>query len=188
MKKVLLFSFFLVIGFAGAFAQEQNDSLKKVAEDTASAYSRLDARQIYDLERMKIDAHTDKTWDQKAEMIVPIAGFLSAIIMLLIFTIFSYKVKQRRNEVFLKYAELGKDIPKEFLEGNLDRKTNTKLGKAILLISFGIGLLVWVFTGFLGGHEKIFIGGGIISLFLGIGYLIIHFIEKKQKQNDEPGR
>jgi small-conductance mechanosensitive channel len=189
MKKVLVFTFFLVIGFAGAFAQQQKDSVKKVVVDSVSAYSKLSANQIFELEMEKADAQRRQSQANSGEVFFPVFGLFTGVIMLLIFTVFFYKVKQRRNEVFLKYAELGKDIPKEFLEGNLDRKTNSKLGKGIILACIGVGTILWLFTsGVPGSFGTLFSGVGFISLFTGIAYLIIHFIEKKQKQNDEPGR
>lgn len=184
MKKILMFTLFLVFVFAGAFAQQQKDSIKKVVIDSSSAYSKLNAHQIFELEMEKVEAQRSQSQSGKdrAEVFIPVSSFLTCIIMLLIFTVFFYKLKQRRNEVFLKYAELGKDIPKEFLHE--EHNNSSKLSKGIIEIGIGLGLILFLSIFMKKGIWAV----GFIPLFTGTAHLIIHFIEKKQKQNDEPGR
>lgn len=104
--------------------------------------------------------------------------FGSLIAFIFIIAFYSYKTKHDKFKVLEKSIETGQSLPPEFFE---PQKKNT-LFKGILLTMTGIGLFIAFYFRPSGSYNAYF---GFIPFLLGIGYLIIHFIEQKnQKKQD----
>ena len=84
-----------------------------------------------------------------------------------------HKRNQLKAEVYLKALEKGQPLlPDLFIDKN-ENPLNT--GIILTLIGIGISIMMWFVAG-----EK-FATVGFIPLLLGIAFLLIHFIEKKKK-------
>lgn len=184
MKKTLIYSLLIMFGLASVFAQHPTDSTKRVKADSISVYSKLSSDQIYELEKERIESknHKAEPWESSIALFIPIMGICSGILIILIIFFFSYKAKKSRNDVFMKYAELGKAIPQEFLES--EKKSKPTLSRGIIQVGIGLGLMIFLYVFLKKGIWTV----GFIPLFIGIGYIIIHFIEKKTNRNNEPNR
>ena len=188
MKRTLIFSLFLLLGFAVTYGQQQHkDSVKLHSTDSISAYSKLSADQIYDLEEGKLKIQklrNQPPWESAPAVIVPVTVFTSIVLFTLIIFSFQHKIKKSRNELIIKYAELGKELPKELLMGTSRKISN--INRGIILISLGASLMIALRLIIPGEHPIWSLG--IIPFFIGIGYLIVYFVEKKSKQNNESTR
>lgn len=110
--------------------------------------------------------------------IMPVAPFIFVIIILLIvFTFKHFKTKQK-NELLLKFLQAGQTIPKEYFEPEKAKiKSNIKTGILLTAVGIGITLTLGVFM------DYKMAAVGLIPLLLGIGYIVLHFIENKKKEN-----
>lgn len=98
-------------------------------------------------------------------------------IVLVMWFIFSYKHKQNKLKAGLmtKAIENGQIIPDNFFEKK--KKKRSPLQTGIIWVAVGLGISVFLLI----AAQKIQpVGLGIIPLFIGIGYLFIHFFDKKQ--------
>lgn len=186
MKKTIIYVLVLMFGFMTTYGQHTKDTLKKSMTDSVSIYSKLKADQIFELEkdRINIARHSVERppWQSALVLFVPIAGISMVILITFIIFYFVYKTRRSKYGVFIKYAELGKEIPSEFFYRA--GKRISKLSNGIILISSGFGLIIALL---LLVPVKVW-AIGIIPIFIGIGYLLIYFIEKKSKQNNESTR
>ncbi len=75
MRKLLIYTALLLFGLLNANAQQPTDSVKKVSIDSISAYSKLNADQIFELERAKIEAHNvginSQPWNNEVLILYP---------------------------------------------------------------------------------------------------------------------
>ena len=103
-------------------------------------------------------------------MQIPFLLFL----LLLLITVFTFKYLRTKlkYQVVLKSLEVGQPIPAEFLNSLKCCRKNLKL--SVLLLSFGLG------TGlmFLILHKERGAACSIVFIFLGLAFLLLHFVEK----------
>jgi hypothetical protein len=92
------------------------------------------------------------------------------------------KIKKQpiQADLYAKALEKGQPIPNDLFDSK--RKRNP-LNTGIICIAVGIGiaLFLWLIAE---AEDKLHVALGIIPFLIGVAYLIIHFIEKKQKAND----
>jgi cadmium resistance protein CadD (predicted permease) len=99
------------------------------------------------------------------------------------------KQNQLQAEVYAKAIEHGQELPANFFETlpKEQKKRANPLNIGIILIAVGVGIslffavIAWV------GVKESMQGApiGIIPFFIGIGYLLIHFIGKKQAAKND---
>ena len=112
-----------------------------------------------------------------------------AMIILIIWIIFNARRKryQLQAELYAKALEKGQPIPADLFAVEPQKKRNP-LNTGIICIAVGIGvaLFIWLSNGAM--PEGVQIGGaaslGIIPFLIGVAYVIIHFIEKKQGKTE----
>jgi len=113
-------------------------------------------------------------------------------IVSIIWFILSHKRKQDKLRVDLmtKAIESGQPIPENLFETTMKEK-KSPIKKGIIWIAVGLGIaLFFTFNGIADkDYSDIFEGLGIsmIPLFVGLGYLLIHFFDKKEKQKKNGG-
>jgi purine-cytosine permease-like protein len=127
------------------------------------------------------------------ESILSILGiFFLPIIMVIIIVYFRSREQRAKHklqaELYAKALELGKDVPADLFAQEKHKKNPLHTG--IILISVGIGITLFiglaevdnldVATGFSQGAAL-----GVIPFFIGLGYLLIYFLDKKQASPDE---
>ncbi len=107
------------------------------------------------------------------------------IFVILIAWIKSWENRKRMQllaDLHLKALESGQKLPEGLLEQ--PKKKNPSLRIGIILISVGIGISLFLFLVAGKGEEIKTAAGGLIPIFLGIGFLIVHFVWKNQGLED----
>jgi len=105
-------------------------------------------------------------------------GLLLGTPLLMVLALLRYasRRQQRQHEVILKLADKGLPVPQELFAAELKPGRDLRLG--IITLSAAAGV-----TGFLyvvGAEEGT--GIGLIPLSIGLGYLIVWFIERRQNR------
>jgi len=206
MKRIGLFLLALTL-FVGAHAAEKGvnmDSLKQAIISTSkeiqeqkkdsAMFSKLSPNQILELKKGEQEV-------QKQEIIKegrnenPFNGFELILICLLPFlfvaTIIYMKVKaqkeesKRRYELYSKSLEMGQTVPEHFFDEPKKNNPTSNLKRGILWLVVGLGLLI----SFLVMQKSNALIVGIVPTFVGIGYLLVHFLDKPKTEttgnNDE---
>ncbi|RHJ86486.1 hypothetical protein DW103_02070 [Parabacteroides sp. AM08-6] len=117
-------------------------------------------------------------------MLVLVAPFIFAICMVLIKSNEKYRLNQLKADLYMKALEKGEPLPTNLFD-NPNKKMSNSLKTAIILISIGVGISLFQLFTFASGNLFQDMSAGLIPLCLGIGFLIIHFIWKKQGIEDE---
>ena len=206
MKRIGLFLLALTL-FVGAHAAEKGvnmDSLKQAIISTSKEiqeqkkdsvmFSKLSPNQILELKKGEQEV-------QKQQIVKegrnenPFNGFELVLICLLPFlfvaTIIYMKVKaqkeesKRRYELYSKSLEMGQTVPEHFFDEPMKNNPTSNLKRGILWLVVGLGLLI----SFLVMQKSNALIVGIVPTFVGIGYLLVHFLEKPKTEttgnNDE---
>ena len=206
MKRIGLFLVALTL-FVGAHAAEKGvnmDSLKQSIISTSkeiqeqkkdsAMFSKLSPNQILELKKGEQEV-------QKQQIIKegrndnPFNGFELFLIVLLPFlfvaTIIYMNVKaqkeesKRRYELYSKSLEMGQTVPEHFFDEPKKNNPTSNLKRGILWLVVGLGLLI----SFSVMHQRDALIVGIVPTFVGIGYLLVHFLEKPKTEttgnNDE---
>ena len=119
--------------------------------------------------------------------------FFLPVVMVIMFVWFKSNEKRKRYqlqaEMYSKALEKGQSVPADLFD-DIKKKRNP-LNTGIICIATGIGitLFLWLSKGaFHSGHSSIEFSRaaalGIIPFLIGVAYVLIHFIEKKQAVNE----
>lgn len=204
MKKIL----FLIIGVlmlspSITLAQSGNTE-KKLVEDfwlnkvltegqqDSILLQKLSSEQLMELKKQELELEKHKIEVETKEvnpfsgaqlMFVVLLPFFFVILLVSIIIYSSNVESRRRHEIYLKSLELGQTLPDYFFDEPKKRQRNSSnLKKGIIMVAVGLALVVSYFV----DGNKIFMIGGIIPAFIGVGYLLVHFLEKpKSTLNNE---
>ena len=209
MKRIGLFLLALTL-FVGANAVKptviQKDSVKEVRiihteKDGNSAkdsmmMQKLSSDQIMKLEQERLDLERQKI-DANNGNHLPLGGFAIFMICMLPFLfvgiIIALNVRsknaesKRRYELYSKSLENGQTVPEHFFD-EPSKSASSNLKKGILWLVVGVGLLISFIA--MGQRDALIVG--IVPAFVGIGYLLVHFLEKPKtdstvKDNEQHG-
>ena len=108
-----------------------------------------------------------------------ITVFSACIAFIFIIAFYTYKTQQAKFKLLEKSVETGQPLPSQFFKS----QNKNALSKGILLTMAGIGLFIALYFGSSFKPQSAF--WGFIPFLLGIGYLIIYFIERKNKENQD---
>lgn len=110
-------------------------------------------------------------------LLIPLAGIIFGIAMLIAIAWLLVQYRERRNQLVydtaVKLAEKGLPVPPELFMTHT--KPNSDLRRGTVLLLLGIALCISLYEV---GAPWTF---GLIPAFMGVGYLIIWFIEGRQK-------
>jgi hypothetical protein len=197
MKRIGLFLLALTI-FVGANAVKptviQKDSVKEVRiihseKDGNSAkdsilMQKLSPEQIMQLEQDRLGLERQKI-DANNGNHLPLGGFAIFMICMLPFLfaaviiISNVRTKnaesKRRYELYTKSLEMGQTVPEHFFD-EPSKSASSNLKKGILWLVIGVGLLISFVA--MGQRDALIVG--IVPAFVGIGYLLVHFLEKQK--------
>jgi hypothetical protein len=168
---------------------EATDSPKEVSQSVKDSivYSKLSAEEIFALKKMEMEA------GQPPKLPLPsiIVLLICALPFLFAGTIIFINVKakkdesKRRYDLYAKSLEMGQTIPEHFFDEPKKANPSSNLKKGILWFVIGAA----IFISLLVMHEKDGLILGIVPTFVGIGYLLVHFLEKPKPDstvnNDE---
>ena len=157
-------------------------------------YSKLSADQIKDLKDTELD-NRRREIEKEGRSEMPLNGFGVVIICMLPFlfagTIIVVNVRAKKEEskrkydLYAKSLEMGQTVPEHFFDEPKKVNPSSNLKRGILWLVIGLGLVI----SFLVIHEKDGLILGIVPAFVGVGYLLVHFLEKPTAEstvnNDE---
>ncbi|MEA4976076.1 MAG: DUF6249 domain-containing protein [Paludibacter sp.] len=174
---------------------EQDSTTQKVpkteltqAEKDSILFAKLSPEQLMELKRQELELESQKIEANSRED-MPLNGFGIVMIVMLPFlfviTIVTINVRRknaeskRKYELYMKSLEMGQTIPEHFFdEPQTGKASNLKRGIISLMVGIAFGLYVII--------EKNtglpFLMAALIPGFVGLGYLLVHFIEKPKNQ------
>lgn len=205
MKRIvlLLISVFFIAGAQLRAQNEQPDTvINKEVHITKEAlsqavkdsilYSKLSADQLLDLknqeamtERQRIDSEnrSDMPLNGFGIFMIVLLPFLFITIVLVITSRIRNKESERKHDLYMKSLEMGQAIPEHFFDEPKKVNVISNLKKGILWLSAGLGALVYFNV--INEEEALILG--IVPTFVGIGYLLVHFLEKPKKADEQNG-
>ena len=206
MKRLGLFLLALIV-FAGVHAAEKGinmDSLKlaiisnskeihDIQKDSVML-SKLTTDQVMELKKQELELKK-KQIENEGRNDMPFSGFELVLICMLPFVfvvvIIAVQVRakkeesRRRYDLYTKSLEMGQSVPDHFFDEPKKVNPISDLKKGILWLVIGIAILI----SFVVMHQKNGLIVGIVPTFVGIGYLLVHYLEKPKTNttvnNDE---
>lgn len=205
MKRFGLFLLALTL-FVGANAEKaiNMDSLKQeIVSNSKEIHdiqkdsiilSKLSAEQLIDLKRHEFEVEKQRIENEgRNEMPLNGAGivmicllpFLFVVIVLIIQARVRNRESQRRYDIYMKSIEMGQTVPEHFFDEPKKANASSNLKKGILWLVVGIAIVI----SFLVMHERDGLIVGIVPAFVGVGYLLVHMLDKPKTDstvnNDE---
>ena len=195
MKQIGLFLLALTL-VVGAHAAEKSvniDSLKREVINNSKEiqeqkkdsvmFSKLSADQILQLKKGEQEVQKQQI-ENEGRNDMPFNGFELVLICILPFVfviiIIAVQVKakkeeaKRRYDLYTKSLEMGQSVPDHFFDEPKKSNPVSDLKKGILWLVVGIAILI---SFVVMQHTKGLIVG-IVPTFVGIGYLLVHYLEK----------
>ena len=175
---------------------EQDSTTQKVpkteltqAEKDSILFARLSPEQLMELKRQELELESQKIEANSRED-MPLNGFGIVMIVMLPFlfviTIVTINVRRknaeskRKYELYMKSLEMGQTIPEHFFdEPQTGKASNLKRGIISLMVGISFGLYVIIEK----DTSLPFLMAALIPGFVGLGYLLVHFIEKPKNQH-----
>ncbi len=155
-------------------------------------YSKLSAEQLLDLkreesnlelERIIASGRNDMPLNSFGIVIIAIMPFIFVLLLMWIIGRERSRESIRKHDLYLKSLEMGQTLPENFFEKPLQKSLSSNLKKGILWLAVGLALLIY----FIIIHNNFALIAGIIPTFVGIGYLLVHFLDKPKNNNEQNG-
>jgi len=196
MKKIGLFLLAMLL-FVGVQAKEQKiirkDSIVKIMTTGDSdlrasvkdsmLMAKLSPDQLMQLENEKINLERERI-DSVNRNDMPLNGFGIVMICLMpflfvsLFIVVVTKAKnresQRKYDLYTKSLEMGQTVPEHFFDEPKKANPSSNLKKGILWFAVGFAVLIYFII--IKNNEALILG--IVPTFVGLGYLIVHFLDK----------
>jgi hypothetical protein len=134
------------------------------------------------VERQKVEADSDNKLPMGpfAIFMICLLPFLFAAVIIISNVRSKNAESKRRYDLYSKSLEMGQTVPEHFFdEPKKDPSTNLK--KGILWLVVGLALLI---SFIIMSHKNALIVG-IVPTFVGVGYLLVHFLEKPKTDSTE---
>jgi len=206
MKRLGLFLLVLTV-FMGVHAAEKGvnmDSLKEAiisnskeihdSRKDSVMLSKLTTDQVMELKKQELELKK-KQIENEGRNDMPFSGFELVLICMLPFVfvvvVIAVQVRakkeesRRRYDLYTKSLEMGQTVPDHFFDEPKKVNPISDLKKGILWLVVGIAILI----SFVVMHQKNGLIVGIVPTFVGIGYLLVHYLEKPKTNttvnNDE---
>lgn len=189
-----------VLLFAGAQAKEQinpSDSVKQEAVVQTEGISqsakdsillqKLSPDQLAELEKARLDvetqriaseSHSDMPLSSTAIVLICLLPFLFVVAVLVVLANSRNRESKRKYELYMKSLEMGQTIPENFFDEPKKSNPNSNLKKGILWFVVGAALLIY----FVIVNQKDGLIVGIVPTFVGIGYLLVHKLDKPKTE------
>jgi hypothetical protein len=205
MKKIglLLLAILLFTGVQAATPGVNIDSLKEeIVKNSKEIHdmqkdslmlSKLSPNQLLEIKQQEFEVEKQRIENEgRNEMplngfgifMITLVPFLFIVMVLVIQSRSRNKESQRRYDIYMKSLEMGQTIPEHFFdEPKKATQPSSNLKKGILWLVVGLGIVI----SFLIMHQNQGLIVGIIPGFVGIGYLLVHFLDKPKTiaDNDE---
>ncbi|MDD5184779.1 MAG: DUF6249 domain-containing protein [Paludibacter sp.] len=195
MKRIGLFllALTLFVGVNTANAGINVDSLKseiiknskEIQEQKKDSvmYSKLSADQILELKKgenevrrqeIENEGRSDMPLNGAGIVLICLLPFLFAAVIITLNVRAKNEESKRRYDLYTKSIEMGQTIPDHFFDEpkKADNVSNFKRG--ILWLAVGVAVVISFLV--MGENKGLFIG--IVPTFVGIGYLLVHYLDK----------
>jgi hypothetical protein len=206
MKRIglLLLAMLLFVGVQATTTGINVDSLKDEIVKSAQelhelqkdsiVLSKLSPNQLLELkkgeqevEKQQIEANRYETmpFGSAAIIIICLLPFLFVATLVFIVSRAKSNESKRKYELYTKSLEMGQTIPEHFFDEPKKANRSSNLKRGVLCLAGGLALLIY----FVIVHNNFALIGGIIPAFVGIGYLLVHYLDKPKTDttvnNDE---
>jgi len=187
-----------VLLFASVDAKEQSnpwDNAKQavvvqtegISQSTKDSIllQKLSPDQLVELEKEKLEvetqriaskSHNDMPLSSFAIVLICLLPFLFVVVVLVILASSRNRESKRKYDFYQKSLEMGQTIPENFFDEPKKTNPNSNLKKGILWFVVGVALLLY----FVIVNEKNGLIVGIVPTFVGIGYLLVHKLDKQK--------
>lgn len=179
---------FLFFGYAAKTTVQPADSSSTTTALSDSVNQKLTSDQLFELEKMKLEQikmenemMLEESPTDLVAIFVPISMFLVAFFIVYFVLYFRRKERDAKYKVIEKALEHGQTLPEGLFEEKKVKRQWSSLRTGVILLTLGIG----IFISFLLINEKEASFLGIIPIFLGLGFLLIGWIEVKKKNQLE---
>jgi hypothetical protein len=172
----------------------ENATIQELSDDQKDSvlHSKLSSDQIFELKKQELEVEKQRI-EARTKNDMPLGGFGIVMICLLPFAFVTTLVflnvrrknmeSKRRYELYMKSLEMGQTVPEHFFDApkQENKASNLKRGILLLMVGLAFGLFVIVQQ----RTSLPFLLATFIPGFVGIGYLLIHFLEKPKKETTE---
>jgi len=164
----------------------------EITQKDSILYSKLSAEQLMELkreealiERELIDANgrNDMPLNGFGIVVIVIMPFIFVLLLMWIIGRERSKESIRKHDLYLKSLEMGQTLPENFFEKPTQQLASSNLKRGILWLAVGLALLIY----FIIIHKNIALIAGIIPTFVGVGYLLVHFLDKPKNKDEQNG-
>jgi large-conductance mechanosensitive channel len=159
-----------------------NDAQIRQSQKDSIMLSKLSPNQLADLKKQELEVQKQRV-ENEGRSDMPFTSFQLFLIVLfpflfvptIIYIIVNAKKEEskRKYELYSKSLEMGQTVPEHFFDQpKVNSSSNMK--KGILWLAVGLAILIY----FVVIHKNNALIVGIIPTFLGIGYLLVHYLDK----------
>ncbi len=172
---------------------KNNKEIQEQKKDSVM-FSKLSPDQILQLKRgeqevekkqIEADNHQAMPLGSAAIFLICALPFLFAGTIIVVNVRHKNMESKRKYDLFTKSLEMGQTVPEHFFDDPKKANPASNLKKGILWLVVGLALLI----SFIVLHKENGLIFGIVPAFVGIGYLLVHFLEKPKPDstvnNDE---
>jgi hypothetical protein len=169
----------------------ENSGLNTEIKDSI-LYSKLTSDQLMELKKqenevelMKIDAasRNDMPLNSAGIVLIVLLPFLFIIILSIIQSNVRDREAKRKYELYMKSLEMGQSIPDHFFDEPKKQSTVLNLKKGIIWLAIGLSTIISILI--IREPDALFLG--IVPSFVGIGYLLVHVLDKPKKTDEQNG-
>lgn len=196
MKRLLFLMLSVIILSASlpASAQEETVAPKAKTELTQAEkdsilFEKLNADQLLELKKIEGEVEMQRIdADSREDMPLNGLGIVTIVLLpfLFVIAIIYLNVRQknieskRKYELYMKSLEMGQTIPEHFFDEpkSVSKTSNLKRGIILLMVGISFGLFALIKK----DTDLIILLAAIIPTFVGIGYLLVHKLEKPKKE------
>ncbi|HEY5589977.1 MAG TPA: DUF6249 domain-containing protein [Paludibacter sp.] len=150
-------------------------------------FSKLSADQILQLKKGEQEVQKQRV-ENEGRNNMPFNGFELFLICLLPFIFVATIIfigaraknreSSRRYDLYTKSLEMGQTVPEHFFDEPKKANPSSNLKKGILWLVVGLALLIY----FIIVHKDNALIAGIVPTFVGIGYLLVHKLDKPKTE------
>ena len=129
-----------------------------------------------EVERQRIESenHQAMPLGSGAIVLICLLPFLFVAVIITVNVRAKNAESKRRYDLYTKSLEMGQTIPEHFFDEPKKANPASNLKKGILWLVVGLALLI----SFIVLHKENGLIFGIVPAFVGIGYLLVHFLDK----------
>jgi hypothetical protein len=160
-----------------------NDAQLRQSQKDSIMLSKLSPNQLADLkkqelevqkQRVEIEGRSDMPFTSIQLFLIVLLPFLFVATIVYIIAKVKKEEASRRYDLYTKSLEMGQAVPEHFFDEPKKANLSSNLKKGVLWFMVGLALIIsFVIIG-----EKDGLIVGIVPAFVGLGYLLVHYLEK----------